>query len=144
MGLMTSPTSAFFEATTPANGAFMMETSRACRARLRPARACSSWAAAASIGELDLLALLLGDGVLLDQPVHALLVAEGVGVAGFGHGHAGLGLLELEADGLGLELGQELALGHAVAFLDVDAGDLAAHLGRDVDLGPGLDACRYR
>ena len=80
------------------------------------------------VGELDLLALLLGDGVLLDQPVHAFLVAEGVGVAGFGHGHAGLGLLELEADGLGLELGQELALGDPVALLDVDAGDLAARL----------------
>ncbi len=63
-------------------------------------------------------------------------------MAGLGHGHGGLGLLELEADGLGLELGQELALGHAVAFLDVDDGDLAADLGRDVDLVQGLDGGR--
>ena len=75
------------------------------------------------------LALLLGNGVLLDQPVHALLVCRrALAKSGLGHGHAGLGLLELEADGLGLELGQELALGHPVALLDVDAGDLAARL----------------
>ena len=90
-------------------------------------------------GQLDLLALLLGDGVLLDQPVHPFLVPESVGVARFGHGHAGLGLLELEADGLRLELGQELALGHAVAGLDIDARDLAARLRGDVDLVHGLD-----
>ena len=94
------------------------------------------------VGELDLLALLLGDRVLLDQAVHALPVAEGVGVARFGHGHSGLGLFELKADGIRLELGQELALGHAVAGLGIDAGDLAAHLGGDVDLGQGLERPR--
>ncbi len=89
--------------------------------------------------QLDLLALLLGDGVLLDQPVHAVLVAQGVGVGRLGDGHGGLGLPELEPDRLRLELGQDLARGHPVARLDVDAGDLAADLGRNVDLGPGFE-----
>ncbi len=88
--------------------------------------------------ELGLLILLIGDGLLGHQPVHPLLGLDGVLEVGLGHRQPSLGLGQLEPDGLGVQLGQDLAGADPLAFLDQDAGDLAARLGGDADLAPGL------
>ena len=91
------------------------------------------------VGQFDLLVLGVGDGLLGHQPVHPLLVAGGVLGVGLGHGRAGFRLLELEADRGRVELGQELSFLDELAFLNEDAGDLAAGFGRDVDFPARLD-----
>ena len=116
-----------------------METSRAVFSQVDRRLGLGQLSDGRVESQLDLLVLLVRNGVFLHQPVHPFEVRLGVGMVGLGHGLGGLGLLELEPYGTGLELGQELALAHAVAFLDVDAGDLPARLGGDVDRVPGFE-----